>query len=429
MKYILLFFLLFNYIFAQVENNGVDLDLLRAPNSPAFLLLGLSDENIHRPTSITDFQISINEASNNYSLIPKNFGVEIAPYWLFAKKETLQNLSFQRFAQEEAPLQTFTFSVATSSYKDSVANVENRKLSFGLKISICRGRIDPKGNFAEINKKLRELTDDYSSKFEEYRGKDITYLKYKDSIKTALNRRNELDSLYRALTFKKFSLEKDINTKLEELDILNYEIKHTELLIGSLDIRVGGLFNSIDELDAVLKEKVLNSIEEVKKEAEEVEFKRYGFKLDLASGFALEFPTNEIGYSRFHKLAGWITTGYDWDNDLGLFVTGRLSKGHTKDSLGANIYPLNIDFGAKFVIDNLVKKFAVSGEVLGKKYLNKEDEDFKWRFSINMSYELFANKLLTFNIGKEFDKKVETGGNLIAALNLILGFGSNRPIF
>ena len=49
------------------------------------------------------------------------------------------------------------------------------------------------------------------------------------------------------------------------------------------------------------------------------------------------------------------------------------------------------------------------------------------RFTLNLGYEIFKNKLVTFNLGKDFDKNFETGGNLIATLNLILGFGSMRP--
>jgi hypothetical protein len=97
------------------------------------------------------------------------------------------------------------------------------------------------------------------------------------------------------------------------------------------------------------------------------------------------------------------------------------------DSTGSKKSAVNFDIGTKLVIDNL-RKFSFSGELILRTYLKKvNNEESKVRYTLNVGYELMPNYLITFNIGKEFDKKAETGGTLIAALNLVLGFGSLRP--
>jgi len=47
---------------------------------------------------------------------------------------------------------------------------------------------------------------------------------------------------------------------------------------------------------------------------------------------------------------------------------------------------------------------------------------------LNTSYDLGDNKIITFNLGRDFDGTVTKDGNLVAALNLVLGLGSVRNI-
>ncbi len=86
-----------------------------------------------------------------------------------------------------------------------------------------------------------------------------------------------------------------------------------------------------------------------------------------------------------------------------------------------------LELGGRIILDKFYK-FSISGEIVNRIYLKGENKKSKLRYTINLSYEIFKNKLLTFNIGKDFDMKPVTGGNLIAALNLILGFGAERNV-
>ncbi|MFZ1694551.1 MAG: hypothetical protein WAT74_15245, partial [Flavobacteriales bacterium] len=51
-----------------------------------------------------------------------------------------------------------------------------------------------------------------------------------------------------------------------------------------------------------------------------------------------------------------------------------------------------------------------------------------WRMVLNAQYAFMPNRLLTFSFGRDFDGAVTKDGNLIAALNLLVGLGNKRPV-
>ena len=58
---------------------------LRTPDSPAFVLLGVSPSEIQQPSSVKPFAASMMQAFTESGdlVIPKNFAMEVSPYWLF----------------------------------------------------------------------------------------------------------------------------------------------------------------------------------------------------------------------------------------------------------------------------------------------------------------------------------------------------------
>jgi len=47
---------------------------------------------------------------------------------------------------------------------------------------------------------------------------------------------------------------------------------------------------------------------------------------------------------------------------------------------------------------------------------------------VNAEYDLGTNRKLTFAFGRDFDGTISKGGNLVAMINLIAGFGGDRKI-
>jgi len=54
--------------------------------------------------------------------------------------------------------------------------------------------------------------------------------------------------------------------------------------------------------------------------------------------------------------------------------------------------------------------------------------DPSWRLVLSTEYEVAKNRKVTFSFGRNFDGAISKGGNLIAAINFIAGFGGERKV-
>lgn len=382
---LLFLFVIPQSVHSQDQGNEVSLDMLRASVSPAFQLLEADVSRIDQPTETTDFIVSVLQNTDRLTSIPENYSLEIAPYWVFGG----MNTSFASFTSDHNILnnikQSLVFSIATIKSFDSLQNRDTRKVSTGIKLSILRGN-KVSSKFVNLVEKLRSVNRKFTE-FGSFRDNDKTY--------------SELMKLKLEL------LEKEDIASADKINLLLDE-RESELL---------SLFN-IDQSDEV---------KQFLEQAEETPFYRYGWKLDLAFGLALDFPTNDFNNSVVTNTGAWLTGGYE-DEKSGLtgLALARFT-GNPNDKLISGDKENFFDIGAKIILDRY-KRFSIGGELLNRIVLKGNDKESRIRYTLDLSYELFKNKLLTFHIGKDFDSKPETGGNLIAVLNLILGFGSDRSI-
>jgi subtilase family serine protease len=88
-----------------------------------------------------------------------------------------------------------------------------------------------------------------------------------------------------------------------------------------------------------------------------------------------------------------------------------------------------VDIGARIIYTHQ-EKISVSAELLNRKNTSEAEMqvDETTRYTFNLNYQLPDNKLITFTYGKDFSGAVNKSGNLIAALGLIVGIGSKRPM-
>ena len=136
------------------------IDKLKTPQSPAFVILGLSPANIVHPTTpasvATSLMSSLNSAPGGQPLLPKQFGLEAAPFWL-AGHPTLTLTRLQEQTTLGGPMghvlsalwantvQTLTVGVAASdsAFKTpgpSPADTSVFRLGFSVRASPIRGR-------------------------------------------------------------------------------------------------------------------------------------------------------------------------------------------------------------------------------------------------------------------------------------------------
>lgn len=424
MKYLLgaLLCFLFAFTFAQTSTDTT-VDVLRAPISPAFQLLGVNPTEIERPTTPTDFVVSIAQGTNNLSTIPLNISMVICPKWLFETKKNRNN--FENFKKNSNVLnnifQSLIFSLGTATTKyDSTSQkyiqskynsnaTQHTSAALGIKFSLCRGKVDPKTIASSKSlKQADSILSAYTVAGTKYEleDKEIVSLKMqRDSVYLLM--RKEKDSIAR--TKLKIEYENDKTLVDERMDYLNDQFRQSSPLAKKID--------SIKQLFA----------------SGEQEIKRYGFKLDIASGFVLNFPTENANFNTISKVGVWMTGGWDDKKDWGLIGMVRFS--YNPDLLYQNQSDTFLQSGKKWVCDlggklygAKIKKLSLSGEFLARVYLGSDIKTV-FKYSITADYEVAKNKYLSFTLGKDFAGPTKTGGSFFGALNTALGIGSTRPLF
>ena len=165
-----------------------------------------------------------------------------------------------------------------------------------------------------------------------------------------------------------------------------------------------------------------------------MKIERIGLFLDFASGFALDFPDNKFDKSLVSKAGAWLTGGYESGN-RGFSFLGIGRYLYQPDKIFADdsgkIKARNIstfDAGARVALNAFQGKFSLNAEAIYRSVLNKNVIKPSWRFTFNAEYSVGLNQKITFAFGRNFNSTITKDGNLIAALNFIKGFGSNKKV-
>ena len=102
-------------VHAQTGSDDVELERLKTPTSPAFVILGIAPTAVERPTTPRGFALGlVSAAESSDDLVPDNYAAEFAPYWLTPQRR----LTFQDYYHPslmQALQQTFSVSFATNT--------------------------------------------------------------------------------------------------------------------------------------------------------------------------------------------------------------------------------------------------------------------------------------------------------------------------
>ena len=393
-KFIIIYFLIFTtLIIGQEDNSRSQLNLLLPPISPGFTILGIEPSSIERPGNPSDFAFSILHSTNNFSELPRNYSFDLLPFWIFGG----QNITYQDFISNEIGQnikQSFNVSIGLASPQGDSSG--NTSLGIGLKISILRGEI------SDYQKCLHRSRDSLNN---------LINLNFAESYMQRINTDSILIRLEGLL--RDPSLNEDLR----------------KLVLMEIDIKTSGIR---EEVEFELRQNSESQINELKNLASEIKFKRYGFKIDLATGMGLNFPAGNFDYSKIDRVGAWLTGGYDGENNLSLLAAARLFFKpdllyyDTNNNLSSHD-DFSFDVGVKIIIDDIYR-FSLSGELLYQSILNHNEINGSYKYDLSIFYSLTNDYILSFTFGKDFENNIRKGGNLIAAINLLMGFGSERPI-
>ncbi|WKL47508.1 hypothetical protein Q1W71_21435 [Flavobacterium pectinovorum] len=400
-------------LFAQ--DDKIELDVLRAPSSPASNLLGISTTDIDKPTDISSFMVSIQSSSNSFTSFPSNYAIDLSPYYLFAKKKDITDYTTNGLQKKDFKTifkQTFVISLAISNpdSTNTFLNYKNTYGGIGFKFSIFRGKYDSetKENLEKINillYKVNKISIDKMEKFLEANNPD--YIELEKRRKKLFKDLDENDPNY-AEEVKRISNSPEFKKILNELDLMAQKAKI------SLNT------NSDEDLYG-----------QIKKIASEFQTQRIGFSWDVNGGISGEFRNRNFDNSKLFNAGIWTNLGYTIEK--GFAFLGLVRYLYNPDKILALDNNLNefenvstFDAGARIAYSKSQSKFSCSIEGIYRSVLSGDQIDPSWKMIFNADYALFKNQKLTFSFGRDFDGTITKDGNLIAALTLIAGFGNKK---
>ncbi|GAB5416645.1 MAG: hypothetical protein Crog4KO_21340 [Crocinitomicaceae bacterium] len=399
---------LFTLILLTFSVNGiaqdsiVSLDVLSAPQSPAANLMGFTESEILKPESPTDVMTNIKSASNGLTMIPNSLALDLRLKNLFKSTENNSYSDYIRIAKSNGKAdvwnnvqQTAIVSLGYQNFlglNDTIRT--GQSFGLGFKVSLFRGS---------------SLNSDFK--------------KYYDSL-IVMKQKIGSDGAASQQAWKASEEYKMFKKEIIAAKRANDEEK-AKLLQEKADIAAEKFVKRINTENEAEYEKI-------RKVAEKLEFKTYGFVWDVAAGSILNYPTNEFEYSLVGKAGLWTTFGYEAKNGWSFLGLGRAL--YTPDFSYTNTAGIldtsnvaNYDFGGRILYEYPGKSFSLSAEgiyrgAFGNAY------DPMYRFTFNVGYEIRKNMKLTLMLGRNYDGAITREGNVISALQLLMGFGSKKNL-
>lgn len=416
MKTIFVFLLIVICNFSNAEdpkdekNNSTVYNLTIGASTPAFTILDLAPSDVERPRDPNNFAVTLQSATENLSVIPKNYALEVAPILIYSPVKSYTELISRNFWDNIK--QSLTLSLATTTDETQVDKSSTTRMGLGLKMSLVRGCGDPEPP-KEYAKELGAYLTLVNTEREKIKDSDVAY---SNKFKVLKERK---DTLRKKISMLPDSIKNDPSSPI----MIAVQIQMDEVDMDELKVR--------DELNKEVDKKLLEERKKLKEKVSKMEFVRPGPKLDLSFALSYDFPEQKYSKRKFTGVGTWLvfggesSTGGSRNGNLTyLCLLKYLAKKNLSDSaIKSDELVSNFDFGARLIYS--YKNFSFSGEVIGRKESAKSTQS---KYLIELGYNVGENKLLLFSFGKEFDGTPYKTGNVIAALNLLLGFGSARPV-
>jgi hypothetical protein len=366
---------------AAQDRAEASLDILTAPSSPAFVLLGIEPTSIERPGSVTDVALTLRSATDDFSVLPESYALSVAPWWLTS---AARDLSYSAYASGQgALLRTATISLGTTSATDATSGVQTTSLGLGLRMALAQGPIAQDADYVAQLEALRDSLDNIV-----------------DVLAVLHDAKMRADPVLLTLEAAADAAPAGSPQQLEA----DRRVEERTQVLAS-------------EAEAELRRGYADRIEGLRRQSASLPLRRSGFNLDLAAGTVIDLPGGEFDQSDGRSLGGWLTGSleYPWGAALGV---GRIQK-----DLAADV--TSLDFGGRLIVDQS-EGLSLSAEGIARLFPNVASGGTEWRFAATVDYRVGPNRVMSFTFGRDFEGR--RSNDLVLALNLAVGFGSLRPV-
>ena len=403
----------------------LNLEMLKSPTNPAFLLMNTTPTEIVEPGSMPEFYTSIQNSSNNFSAIPNNYGFSVTPFWWGKRAKSLT------FDDDFSTSNKINF-WRTTTFSGGVVqgigdNSELWRYGLGFQTTLLRGKVDK----AKKKSFLLELR-----KYHKNHYKNIySYFSTTDEYKSLL-------------------LEEKMLFETTALKIKSVEIKLNQGVIDSteanrLKIEISRDLDSLQTALSSLKNELSEKFEEDKKSIEgnknlDKEFNnlnnRVGLKWDIGGGVSANSQGNKIDSADIYRLGIWsnfggdILTSKSSNSSLAGYILTRYlfykEINYENDdgiSLLSNVS--TFDFGGKLDY-KISSKFSLAFEGIYRLGLSSEIYEDTYKINGIAQYKFQQNRIVYFSIGNNFNDNSNYGpDDIIVTIGVNIGFGGNIDLY
>ncbi len=381
-------------VFAQDDSKNLfQNDIWTAPSSPALTMIGAAPREVERPGSVRDLAFYIMSQTENLTSLPgQGFALEAAPYFL-ATKGNFSWKDYESQAFRPTFLQTFTLSAVVDEDDSDPDHVLSR-LGFGARFSLSRGKFTPT----------------YVSQLEEIH--QIQAGIATPSAQEIARRIDEDESI------------KELEAARDSFYVL---IDNMGLDEAAKERQRGAIDEAIDESITAVTSGIVQSVMagyetqfvQLKERAAALQPERVGLMVDCALGMSSMVWDRSVEKAQFDRWGLWITATH---TDLAAFYgVPRAMVRFLSDEAGQTESLLEYGAGTSF---SKSTRHELSAEYLQRRNIDRRE--WTWRAALNVDFRIASNKSITVTFGRDYEGNED--GTLIALANLVLGFGSLRPM-
>jgi hypothetical protein len=350
------------------SDKKVVIDDLSAPQSPAFILLGVAPTSVERPDTPKAFGLNFLDKVTTANGFPSNYALQVAPYWL-ASHPNLQFGEYQNPNVKQSILQTLLISVGTSPIPGAKSTDDplGSKVGLGVRTAIFNGGANPR--LERLLPQLEKIDDEV-----------LDLMAKEDELLAALKKNPGDVKLIAELA----ELQKTITATRAKTEAVTLQIQ---------------------ALDA----------------------ERIGFFLNIAGGQVWTFPQDDVRDASSEKRGFWVTPSYRWrgcadtadcESSVDAIAVVRTLKEPDKDAVW--------DYGGR-IVWKASKQLNVSLEALRRDSGDDAADEKSNRTVGVLEYRIREDLILFGSFGQDF-KQVTGTKPLVSFLGLNLGFGKKAVV-
>jgi hypothetical protein len=430
---------------------ALTLEGMKTPTSPAFALLGVSPTTVERPTTPQGLAVGLfTSATKSADLIPRDYSLEVAPYWL-KNHPALSHDTYFAPGTAQSIAQTLSFSFVTSKPTDGSPD-GTTDIGFGVRTSLRAGHASQK-----VRELLKTLAKDHvkwhvltlalgrirgdlpaqpasplPTSVEQVLKAPIKMgeLSPEEVSAVVAELRKSLTSIWATATDRR---REPIRLVLEALELIATEPSDPTALEAwkkrraELLERVRNTPAALDGGDAAARimadlATLESAFTTTSRDIQAKDLIRRGLIISLAAAVASRVPAaGGLRDARLRQHGGWATIAYRTDGPLIDFIALARVIARAPE-VGQDVF----DFGGQFV--HQPSEFAWSVEYVQR--IEADDAPSTQRVAVNAEYKLRDNVFLTAAFGKDFANASlgRPKGGLVSVLGVNFGFSGKSVI-